>query len=80
METVIQSLTTTYKLELMKIPTDVKNSNWMEYYQSSINNGVDLLNVSNAINACIDDSICTKASSARDEEESEDPRLVAGTE
>ena len=60
METVIQSLTTTYKLELMKIPTDVKNSNWMEYYQSSINNGVDLLNVSNAINACIDDSICTK--------------------
>jgi hypothetical protein len=60
METVIQSLTTTYKLELMKIPTDVKNSNWMEYYQSSINNGVDLLNVSNAINACIDDSICIK--------------------
>ena len=60
METVIQSLTTTYKLELMKIPTDVKNSNWMEYYQSSINKGVDPLNVSNAINACIDDSICTK--------------------
>ena len=60
METVIQSLTTTYKLELMKIPTDVKNSNWMEYYKKSINQGVEPLNVSNAINSCMDDSICTK--------------------
>ena len=60
METVVHSMMTMYKLELMKIPTDVKNSNWMEYYKKSINQGVDPLNVSNAINSCMDDSICTK--------------------
>jgi len=60
METVVHSMMTMYKLELMKIPTDVKNSNWMEYYKKSLNQGVDPLNVSNAINSCMDDSICTK--------------------
>jgi len=60
METVIDSMKTMYKLELMKIPTNVKNSNWMEYYKKSINQGVEPLNVSNAINSCMDDSICTK--------------------
>jgi len=60
METVISSMMTMYKLELMKVPTDVKNSNWMEYYKKSISQGVDPLNVSNAINNCMDDSICTK--------------------
>ena len=60
METVVHSMMTMYKLELMKIPTDVKNSNWMEYYKKSISQGVDPLNVSNAINNCMDDSICTK--------------------
>ena len=60
MDTVIDSMKTMYKLELMKIPTNVKNSNWMEYYKKSINQGVEPLNVSNAINSCMDDSICTK--------------------
>ena len=60
METVVHSMMTMYKLELMKIPNDVKNSNWIEYYKKSLIQGVDPLNVSNAINSCMDDSICTK--------------------
>ena len=59
METMLSQLTTLYKLEMMKIPKDTKQMNWMEYCKQ--NGGSDnILNVSNVVNSCLDDSICSK--------------------
>merc|ERR1712114_22434 len=44
----------------MKIPTDVRNSSWSEFYQKSIVLEENVLNVSTAVSSCLDDSVCTK--------------------
>jgi len=59
LETLLNQLTTMYKLEMMKIPKDTKEMTWMEYCKQ--NGGTDdILNVSNVVNSCLDDSICSK--------------------
>ena len=56
----INQILTFYKLEMMKIPTDVRNSNWSEFYQKSIVQEENLFNVNTAVISCLDDSVCTK--------------------
>ena len=60
MDGLVNQILTLYKLEMMKIPTDVRNSNWSEFYQKSIVQEENVLNVSNAVSSCLDDSVCTK--------------------
>jgi len=57
-ETVSSSINTLYKLEMLKIPQDVKNMKWDDYYKQSIDNGHNPLALSEAINDCMEDSIC----------------------
>jgi len=59
-DAMISQILTFYKLEMMKIPTDVRNSNWSEFYQKSIVQEENILNVSTAVSSCLDDSVCTK--------------------
>lgn len=57
-ETVAASINTLYKLEMLKIPQDVKNMKWDDYYAQSIANGEIPLALSDAISNCMEDSIC----------------------
>lgn len=57
-ETVAASINTLYKLEMLKIPQDVKNMKWDDYYAQSIANGENPLALSDAISDCMEDSIC----------------------
>ena len=59
-DAMITQILTFYKLEMMKIPTDVRNSNWSEFYKKSIVQEEKVLNVSNTVSSCLDDSVCTK--------------------
>merc|ERR1719158_2430193 len=60
MDGLVKQILTFYKLEMMKIPTDVRNSSWSEFYQKSIVQEENVLNVSNAVSSCLDDSVFTK--------------------
>ena len=60
MDGLVNQILTFYKLEMMKIPTDVRNSSWSEFYQKSIVQEENVLNVSNAVSSCLDDSVYTK--------------------
>jgi len=57
-ETVAASINTLYKVEMLKIPQDVKNMKWDDYYAQSIANGENPLALSDAISNCMEDSIC----------------------
>eukprot|EP00092_Neocalanus_flemingeri_P039308 GFUD01042794.1.p1 GENE.GFUD01042794.1~~GFUD01042794.1.p1 ORF type:complete len:311 (+),score=90.22 GFUD01042794.1:101-1033(+) len=57
-ETVAASINTLYKLELLKIPQDVKNMKWDDYYQQALAKGQNPLALSDAISNCLEDSIC----------------------
>ena len=55
METLLNSLTTTYKVRMMKVPDEVKQQSWQEFCQQ--NGGSNLSDIGNAANNCLDDSI-----------------------
>merc|ERR1712013_894060 len=57
-ETISASINTLYKLELLKIPQEVKNMKWDDFYQQSLDKGQNPLALSEAISACVEDSIC----------------------
>jgi len=57
-ETISASINTLYKLELMKLPQEVKNMKWDDFFQQALDNGQNPLALSEAISACLDDSIC----------------------
>ena len=50
-----------YKLELMKLPKEVREMRWDDYYNQAIDAGKDPLALSKAITACLEDSICGQA-------------------
>jgi len=57
-ETISASINTMYKLELMKLSQEVKNMKWDDFFQQALDNGKNPLALSEAISACVDDSIC----------------------
>eukprot|EP00092_Neocalanus_flemingeri_P014425 GFUD01015560.1.p1 GENE.GFUD01015560.1~~GFUD01015560.1.p1 ORF type:complete len:310 (+),score=74.80 GFUD01015560.1:97-1026(+) len=57
-DTVAASINTLYKLELLKLPQDVKNMKWDVYYKQSLEEGYNPLALSDAISNCMDDSLC----------------------
>jgi len=57
-ETISASINTLYKLELLKLPQEVKNMKWDDYYQQSLDKGQNPLALSEAISTCLEDSIC----------------------
>jgi len=59
-ESIINSIMTSLKLELLKIPTEVKNKNWMEFYNEALAKDSNPLEMSDAINKCLDDTLCVQ--------------------
>jgi len=57
-ETISASINTLYKLELLKLPQEVKDMKWDDYYQQSLDKGQNPLALSEAISTCLEDSIC----------------------
>jgi len=57
-ETISASINTLYKLELLKLPQEVKNMKWDDYYQQSLAKGQNPLALSEAVSTCLEDSIC----------------------
>jgi len=57
-ETISASINTLYKLELLKLPQEVKDMKWDDYYQQSLEKGKNPLALSEAISTCLEDSIC----------------------
>jgi len=55
----MKNLESMYKLELMKMPKHVKEMPWIEYCQEQ-GGQENVLNLSNAINNVLEDSICSK--------------------
>ena len=55
METLLNSLTTTYKVRMMKVPDEVKQQKWQEYCHQ--NGGSNLSDIGNEANNRLDDSI-----------------------
>jgi len=60
-ETIAASINTMYKLELMKLPQEVKDMKWDDYYSQAIAAGENPLALSEAITDVLEDSICGKA-------------------
>ena len=58
-ETVSASINTLFKLEMLKLPQEVKNMKWDDYYQQSLEQGQNPLALSDAIAIAMEDSICT---------------------
>ena len=54
-------INTMYKLELMKLPQEVREMKWDDFYNQSISAGEDPLALSNAITECLEDTFCSKA-------------------
>ena len=54
----VSCINTMYKLELMKLPQEVQEMKWDDYYNQA---GEDPLALSKAISTCLEDSICGKA-------------------
>merc|ERR1712126_760196 len=57
-ETTSASINTLYKLELLKLPQEVKDMKWDDFYNQSLDKGQNPLALSEAISSCIDDSLC----------------------
>lgn len=57
-ETISASINTLYKLELLKLPQEVKDMKWDDYYQQSLDKGQNPLALSEAVSTCLEDSIC----------------------
>jgi len=57
-DTVSKSINTLYKLELLKMPQEVKDMKWDDYYQQSLEKGENPIQLSEAIEGLINDSIC----------------------
>jgi len=57
-ETISASINTLYKLELLKLPQEVKDMKWDDYYKQSLEKGQNPLALSEAISSCMDDSLC----------------------
>jgi len=57
-ETISASINTMYKLELLKLPQEVKNMKWDDFYQQALEKGQNPLALSEAISSCVEDSIC----------------------
>jgi len=55
---VSKSINTLYKLELLKMPQEVKDMKWDDYYQQSLDKGENPTALSEAIEGLINDSIC----------------------
>jgi len=59
-DTISASINTLFKLELMKLPQEVKDMKWDDFYQQALDRGDNPLALSEAIAACVEDSIsCT---------------------
>ena len=58
-DTISASINTMYKLELLKLPQEVKNMKWDDYYRQSLDKGQNPLALSEAISSCMDNSLCT---------------------
>jgi len=56
----VAQINTMYKLELMKLPQEVRDMKWDDYYNQSISAGEDPLALSRAITECLEDTICSK--------------------
>jgi len=57
-DTISASINTLYKLELMKLPQEVKNMKWDDYFQQALDKGQNPLALSEAISSCLEDSLC----------------------
>ena len=57
-DTISASINTMYKLELLKLPQEVKDMKWDDYYKQSLDKGQNPLALSEAISSCVDDSLC----------------------
>jgi len=57
-DSISASINTMYKLELMKLPQEVKNMKWDDFYQQALDKGQNPLALSEAISSCLEDSIC----------------------
>jgi len=57
-ETISASINTLYKLELLKLPQEVKNMKWDDYYKQSLDKGKNPLALSEAVSTILEDSIC----------------------
>merc|ERR1711942_45690 len=57
-ETISASINTLYKLELLKLPQEVKDMKWDDYYKQSLEKGQNPLALSEAISSCMDNSLC----------------------
>jgi len=62
-DTVSKSINTLYKLELLKMPQEVKDMKWDDYYQQSMDKGENPLALSEAVEGLINDSICASVDS-----------------
>ena len=56
-DTISASINTLFKLELMKLPQEVKDMKWDDFYQQALDRGDNPLALSEAIAACVEDSI-----------------------
>jgi len=56
----VAQINTMYKLELMKLPQEVRDMKWDDYYNQSISDGKDPLALSKTITECLEDTICSK--------------------
>jgi len=57
-DTISASINTLYKLELLKLPQEVKDMKWDDYYKQSLDKGQNPLALSEAISSCMDNSLC----------------------
>jgi len=57
-ETISASINTLYKLELLKLPQEVKDMKWDDFYKQSLDKGENPLALSEAISSCMDSSLC----------------------
>ena len=65
-DALISNAITMYKLEMMKLPTDVKNMKWDDYFNKSVDQDNNILNVSNVVDNCLDDTVCVKVDQQMD--------------
>jgi len=66
-ETVVNSIKTMYKLELMKLPQEVKVMNWNEYFNQFVPEKASLNPVGELVSEVLEDSICVAVDSKVDQ-------------
>jgi len=57
-DTISASINTMYNIELMKLPQDVQNMKWDDFFQQALDKGQNPLALSEAISSCLEDSLC----------------------